>query len=127
MLQLASTTHIVLAEALEWTYSVDKISIPYFMTAGTGNSDAGDGKDNAGIAPLSSLMENYNAISSEAPKIMARRRNTEHGEMHANADSYMTAWFCWLLKGDNDAAKVFTGTSPEIESNTNWQDVISTF
>lgn len=58
----ASTTHRVLAEALEWPYDVSKIDIPYFMVAGTLKADAGDGVEGSssvGIAPLWSLQENY--------------------------------------------------------------------
>ena len=40
---------------------------------------------------------------------MARRKNTDHGEMLVNADGYMTAWFCYTLKDDAEATKVFTG------------------
>ena len=40
---------------------------------------------------------------------MARRKNTDHGEMLVNADRYMTAWFCYTLKDDAEATKVFTG------------------
>ncbi|MGN0571275.1 MAG: hypothetical protein ACI4K9_03750, partial [Candidatus Fimenecus sp.] len=95
----ASTTHLVLAQALSWQYDVSKIKIPYFMTAGTLQADAGNGKD-AGIAPLWSLQENYQAIAGNVPKVLARRVNTDHGDMLPYADGYMTAWLsCWL-KGD---------------------------
>ena len=122
----ASTTHIVLAEALKWSYDVSKINIPYFMTAGTLKADAGDGiegSSNVGIAPLSSLKENYEKIEGDVAKILARRVNTDHGEMLAKADGYMTAWFMYLLKGETEAEKVFIGDSAEILSNSNWQDL----
>ncbi|MGM9594412.1 MAG: alpha/beta hydrolase [Candidatus Onthomonas sp.] len=121
----ASATHLVLAQALQWPYDVSNISIPYFMTAGTLSADAGDGKENVGIAPLFSLRENYAAIPDSTMKLLARRTQTDHGQMLANADGYMTAWFCWLLQGDEDAAGVFCGDSPEISENANWQDVES--
>ena len=35
----------------------------------------------------------------------------------------MTAWMCWQLQGDNEAAKAFTGDNAEIMRNTKWQDV----
>ncbi len=118
----ASTTHIDLANALSWPYDVSKINIPYFMTAGTLQADAGNEKD-AGIAPLSSLQANYNAISEETEKIYARRVNADHGDMLAQADGYMTAWFMYYLKGDEEAGKVFIGEDAEILSNQNWTDV----
>ena len=122
----ASTPHLALAEALKWEYAVSKIQIPYFMVAGTLQVDAGDGiegSSNVGIAPLFSLKENYAAISEQVEKIMARRVNTDHGDMLPYVDGYMTAWFMYQLKGDSDAAKVFVGDDAEILSNENWQDV----
>lgn len=118
----ASTTHLALAEALGWPYDVSKITIPYFMTAGTLEIDAGNGKD-PGIAPLFSLQENYDGISDDVAKIYARRVNTEHGNMLPYADGYMTAWLMYHLQGDEEAGKVFWGDDAEILSNKNWQDV----
>lgn len=118
----ASTTHISLAEALKWPYDVSKIKIPYFMTAGTLKTDAGDEND-YGIAPLSSLQENYAKLPDYILKIYARRVDTDHGDMLVNADGYMTAWFRYQLKGDEQAGKIFIGDNAEILSNSNWQDV----
>lgn len=122
----ASATHIVLSEALKWPYDVSKVNIPYFMVAGTKTVDAGDGvenSDNVGIAPLSSLQENYAKISNDTIKVMARRTNADHGDMLATADAYMTAWFMYWLKDDLTAKNVFYGNSAEILNNTNWQDI----
>ena len=122
----ASDTHVVLAEALNWTYDVYKVNIPYFMVAGTEKTDAGDGIDgsnNVGIAPLFSLQENYEKISNGSVKFMARRSHADHGDMLAIADSYMTAWFLYWLKGDVQAQSVFFGENAEILNNGNWQDV----
>ncbi|MGN1317281.1 MAG: hypothetical protein ACI4VW_09530 [Acutalibacteraceae bacterium] len=118
----ASTTHLALAQGLSWPYDVSKIKIPYFMTAGTMQFDAGNEKD-SGIAPLWSLQENYQAIPKNVPKVLARRVDTDHGNMLANADGYMTAWFMYYLQGDEDAGKIFFGQNAEILSNANWQDV----
>lgn len=122
----ASTTHLALAEGLKWTYDVSKVNIPYFMVAGTLKMDAGDGiegSSNVGIAPLFSLQENYAAISDDVTKIMARRVNTDHGDMLSYADGYMTAWLMYQLKGNEEAAKIFFGENAEILLNANWQDV----
>ena len=35
---------------------------------------------------------------------------------------YVTAWFMWQLQGDTDAAKAFTGESPELLTNPLYQD-----
>lgn len=114
----ASTTSIELANALEWSYDVTKISIPYFMVAGTGKVDAET------IAPLESMIKNYINLNSDIKAVMARRKNTDHGDMLLNADGYMTAWFRYTLMNDEEASKVFLGDSAEILSNlNNWQDV----
>lgn len=118
----ASAPHRELATALEWIHDVSKIDIPYFMTAGTLQVDAGN-EENSGIAPLSSLRENYGVLPDAIMKIYARRVNTDHGDMLANADGYMTAWFMYCLRGDEEAGKVFIGDDVEILDNANWQDV----
>lgn len=56
-------------------------------------------------------------------KFMARRSHADHGDMLAMADSYMTAWFLYWLKGDVQAQSVFFGENAEILNNGNWQDV----
>lgn len=122
----ASAPHSELAQGLKWSYDVSKINIPYFMTAGTLKIDAGDGiegSSNVGIAPLFSLRENYSAISSNITKIMARRVNTDHGDMLPLADGYMTAWFMYWLNGDEEAGNAFFGDNAEILTNANWQDI----
>lgn len=118
----ASAPHRELATALKWEHDVGKIDIPYFMTAGTLQVDAGNGND-SGIAPLSSLQETYGTLPDNIMKIYARRTNSDHGDMLANADGYMTAWFMYHLKGDEEAGKVFIGEDAEILDNANWQDV----
>ncbi|MCI5648315.1 MAG: alpha/beta hydrolase [Fusicatenibacter sp.] len=121
-LYTASTTQISFSEALHWPYDVSKVSVPYFMTAGTKQIDAGNEKD-SGITPLFSLRENYAAISDRVMKIHARRVNADHGDMLSWADGYMTAWFLYLLKDDQEAGKVFLGENAEILKNENWQDI----
>lgn len=118
----ASAPHRELATALEWIHDVSKINIPYFMTAGTLQVDAGNEKD-SGIAPLSALQANYETLSDDIMKIYARRVNTDHGDMLANADGYMTAWFMYHLKGDEEAGRVFIGEDAEILGNADWQDI----
>lgn len=119
----ASTTFHDLSVLLQWPYDVSRVSIPYMMVAGTKTSDAGDGKDNAGIAPLSSLNENFDTIPEGVPKVMAREKNMEHGDMLRYADGYMTAWFMYWLQNDEEAGTAFFGENAEILNNPNWQDV----
>ncbi len=55
---------------------------------------------------------------------MARRIDADHTDMMVVSDGYLTAWFCWFLKGDAQALAAFGGENPELLCNTsNWQDV----
>lgn len=75
------------------------VRLPYFMTASTGTSDDDGGKDihapktYAGVAPLQSLIEIYEAMPQDTIKIRARCANAEHFDMLYRTDGYMTAWF----------------------------------
>lgn len=117
---------------LGWGYDLSGLEIPYLMVAGTGTFDAGTAEDplaeeGQGITPLWSLRENYAAVPETTPKIMARRVGADHGEMLAKADAAMTAWFCWQLQGDEQAAQMFCGAEAELLQNANWQDVQKNF
>ena len=111
-----------LSEEVGWTYDTSRITVPYFMTASTGDTDSGT-DDAEGYAPLTSLMDAYISISDETPKIRARVSNADHGDMLKKCDGYMTAWMLYQLKGDTEAAKAFEGNGAEILSNSNWQDI----
>lgn len=119
----ASTTKHALALGLKWPYDISKVKIPYFAVAGMGHFDAGNGSKDSGIAPLHSMIENFNKISSNKLNIRARRKNIDHGDMLYKADGYMTAWFLFTLKNDTEAQKVFIGNTAELPKNPNWQDV----
>ena len=107
-----------------WEYDTSKITIPYFMAAGTGDSDAGnDAEDIVGVAPYVSLMDSYDSIDESVPKLRARIVDAEHSDVLKRADGYMTAWMLYQLKGDQDAAAAFVGDTAEILNNANWQDV----
>ena len=122
-----SAAYPFLAGNMGWKYDVSKIRIPYFMAAGTGATDDKGVTDitkvYAGVAPLASLVENYEAISDDVLKVCARATGAEHEDMLARSDGYMTAWMLWQLCGDEDATAVFTGENAEILHNNNWQDV----
>ncbi len=112
-----STTQKQLAQNLKWSYDASRMNVPVLLFAGTGKWDS------EVIAPLSSLKENAAAVRKGVPAAFARRSGADHGDMLWQADGYMTAWFCWRLKGDRTAAAAFSGTSPEILKNSRWQDV----
>ena len=116
-----------LAGNMGWKYDISRIRIPYFMAAGTGATDdkgvADITREYAGVAPLVSLIENYETIGGDVLKVRARAAGAEHEDMLARSDGYMTAWMLWQLCGDEEAATVFTGEDAEILHNDNWQDV----
>ncbi len=108
-------------------YDASKVSIPWFMTAAAGTSDDTGATDAAtewlGVAPLSSLVENYDSMPDNVFKLRARVAGAEHEEMQVKTDGYMTAWMLYQLQGDEEAGKALTGENAEILSNSNWQDV----
>ncbi|OPH38308.1 poly(ethylene terephthalate) hydrolase family protein [Moraxella lacunata] len=116
----ASTPKLALANGLKWDYDIRQIRTPYFAVSGTGKIDGGNGKPDSGIAPLSSLQENHHKIQNGQWAVFARRKNTDHGDMLFRADGYMTAWFMYHLKRDEQAGKILA----ELERNPNWQDVM---
>ena len=121
-----SAAHSCLAQM--WGgYDASKVSIPWFMTAATGNSDDTGATDATrewlGVAPLSSLVENYNAMSDDVFKLRARVAGAEHEEMQMKTDGYMTAWMLYQLQRDEEAVKAFIGENAEILDNSNWQDI----
>ena len=121
-----SAAYPFLANNMGWNYDTSKIKISYFMTAGTGKSDD-SGKDSSkefgGVAPLSSLIENYDKITNDVFKIRARSVGTEHEDMLVQTDSYMTAWMLYQLQDDKEASKIFVGDDAEILHNKKWQDI----
>ena len=122
-----SAAYQFMAGNFGWHYDVRKIHIPYFMAAGTGSSDdngkADPTKEYAGVAPLSSLVENYNSLPDSVAKVRGRATGAEHEDMLARSDGYMTAWMLYQLMDDPEAAKVFVGGDAEILHNEYWQDV----
>lgn len=122
MYTASTPTKAISADLLHAPYDASGITIPWFMTAGTGEIDSGNGKD-SGISPLWSNQENYDAFTDGVLKVLTRRTNTDHGNMLPYADGYMTAWFMYQLQGDEEASAVFLGDEAEIFHNVNWQDV----
>lgn len=117
-----SAAYALLTKNMGWEYDILKVTIPYFMTGGTGASDDSGkyGDDEfAGVAPLFSLKDNYNGMRGDIEKLRARVTGAEHFEMQLRTDGYMTAWMLYHLYGDEEAAKAFVGDEAEILHNTN--------
>lgn len=115
----ASMTNKDLASTLEWDYTTRQINIPTLLVAGTGDFDSKT------VLPLEQMKSVYSDIPETTMKLMVRRKNVDHGDMLYYGDGYMTAWFMWLLKGDESASTAFIGSDAEILNNNNWQDGIS--
>lgn len=111
-----SPTHEKMAHDFGWSYDLTQISIPLFMIAGT----KGDFETKA-VIPLKAMLEMYNKIPS--PKVMMRRKDTDHGGMLYSADGYVTAWLMWQLQDDIYASQAFLGDNAEIYHNNLYQDV----
>ncbi len=121
-----SAAYPTLARNMGWEYDASKVSIPYFMAAGTGKSDdSGSDPETSygGVSPLSALVSNYDSIAGDVPKVRARAVGAEHEQMLMRSDGYMTAWMLYQLTGDEEAGSVFVGENAELLRNANWQDV----
>ncbi len=101
--------------ALKWYYDLTKIDVPILLLAGT----VGDFEMEL-VIPTEAMHAMYEKLN--CPKVMARKKNCEHGHMLYSADGYVTAWFMWQLQGDTKAAKAFTGENPELLSNDLYQE-----
>lgn len=129
----ATSSYHTSSMADQWEYDVTKITIPTFLTAGTGHWDAGtattkeqanDEEDGVvqGICPLWSLQENYASLPDTIDKVMARKKDTDHGDSYKQFDGYMIAWFMYYLQGDQEAGRAFT-KGGELSNNSLYQDV----
>lgn len=105
-----SPTEEEMAGLLQMPYKASKTTIPVFLLAGTEND----------VISIEKLEEMYGTISSD--KAMAVRTGQQHGEMLYSADGYVTAWFMWYLKGDENAAQAFIGDTPELMINNLYQN-----
>ena len=112
----ATSSYHTMVMADGWEYDISRVNIPTFLTAGTGSWDAGnatskeqvtDDKNGVaqGICPLWSLQENYSLLPETVDKVIARKKNVDHGDSYKQFDGYMTAWFVYHLQGDTEIAK----------------------
>lgn len=129
----ATSSYHTMIMADGWGYDISRVNIPTFLTAGTGSWDAGnatskvqvtDDKNGVvqGICPLWSLQENYNLLPETVDKVIARKKNADHGDSYKQFDGYMTAWFMYYLQGDANAGAAFA-IGGELFANSLYQDV----
>ncbi len=112
---LSPVSEYMTALATDYTYDSSLVKCPILIFAGTE-----DEFETETVIPIELLNEQYGRISS--PKAMARRTGMDHDHMMYSAGGYVIAWFRWQLQGDAEAAKVFTGNSPELMNNPLYQD-----
>ena len=115
----SSTTTKSLIEKLNlkpFKYEPELVNIPIMIVCSNGNADNG-------ICPFNETKENYDKIVRSAIKVLGVRKNVDHGDMLVAHDPYMTAWFCFILKNDEEAGKAFTGKDAEfLRNNENWMN-----
>lgn len=112
---LSPVSETMSALTTDYTYDSSLVECPIMILCGT------EGQFETEIViPLEELLKQYEKIT--APKVMARRTGMDHDKMMSHAGGYVIAWFRWQLQGDEEAAKVFTGASPELMNNPAYQD-----
>lgn len=105
-----SPTGEEMAYALGWKYDVSKAEVPVLMLAANEND----------VIDLPTMTRMYERMT--CPKVMAFRKEDNHGNMLYKADGYATAWLMWQLQEDAQAGKAFIGDAPELLSNPLYQD-----
>ena len=97
-------------------YKSELVNIPIMMVISNGKIDSG-------ICPFNESKENFDKIGGNIKKVFGVRKNVDHGDMLIAHDPYMTAWFCFILKNDEEAGKAFCGEDAEfLRNNENWQN-----
>lgn len=110
-----SPTQLDWAEALKMHYEPNKTNIPIFILAAAEND----------VITPDGVKQLYDAANSD--KVVALRKDMDHGKMLYSADGYVTAWFMWQLKDDTEAAKAFVGEDAELLRNPLYQDITRNF
>lgn len=112
---LSPVSEYMTSQVTDYTYNSSLVNIPIMILAGT------EGEfETETVLPLTELNKQYGKIT--APKVMARRVGMTHDQMMYSAGGYVIAWFRWQLMGDMEAAQVFIGDTPELLSNSMYQD-----
>jgi dienelactone hydrolase len=112
---LSPVSEYMTAQVTDYTYDSSLVKIPIMILAGT----EGDFETET-VIPINLLNEQYDKITT--PKVMARRIGMDHDHMMYSAGGYVIAWFRWQLMNDEEAAQAFIGESPELLTNTVYQD-----
>lgn len=112
---LSPVSEVTAQQMTDYPYDSSEVLCPILLLAGT------DGEFETDIViPIDAMNAMYDKISS--PKIMARRVDATHDQMMYSAGGYVIAWFRWQLQGDTYAANAFIGETPELLTNSMYQD-----
>lgn len=115
---LCSVPQPDLGEGFKWgKYQFSDLKAPVFMVCGTGQWDAKI------ICPFEKFTSLFDELPEDVPAVQARRTDRDHEQMGDESDPYMTAWFEYWLKGDENARAVFITDDAELLHNERWQDV----
>ena len=95
---------------------VAKLKVPYFLMTGTTGAEKF-------LANPEKTLAQFNGLNNNGLSVLARRKDTGHGEMLYMGNGYMVAWFRYLLQQDSQAVQAFIGNNAEIARNPLWQDV----
>lgn len=87
----------------------DKIAIPTALFLGTERD----------VLTSESATALFEELASD--KVMATRVGADHYATLYSEDGYVTAWLCWLLLDDDEAAKAFVGGCAEILTNRRYR------
>jgi len=96
--------------------SPEKVRVPIFFITDT---------DDPYVSPLSVNRIAYDKLPSGVPAALALRKTADHEAIRLTTmqHGYVTAWLLFQLMNNSDAGKVFRGSTPELVTNPNWQDV----
>ncbi len=101
-----------------WKYDVSAVSVPYFSTTGTGFLDS------RWISPLDAMDENFARIPESTAAWAARQIGASHNIVNEyHGCGYFNAWFCYTLKNDGKAAKVFDDQGELEKNRSRWKNV----
>ena len=103
-------------QALAADDDLSKISVTVLMLAGT-ETDF----ETQSVILIDKMNAMFDELASDT-KVMPGRIGTDHGKMLYSSNGYAAAWFMRQRQGDEEAAKAFTGDSPEILAIDMYQD-----
>ncbi|MGN1343671.1 MAG: alpha/beta hydrolase family protein, partial [Traorella sp.] len=115
---LLSPSNELLSEALDWSYDASKVNASTLLLSGLGQAD-----ENL-VVNLEQLTSIYQHLPDTIDKVMARRKDADHGDMLYYGEGIVVAWLLWQLQNDKIASQVFVGDA-QLFHNEYYQDQVS--